>query len=209
MDESVEVGTMRAVRYVGRGESRLEELSIPEPAEGEILLRLRCCGLLRHRSLQARERRHRDRYRPRPRVGRQRSSAGTRSGPLPAGSENHRPSPRSLWEVFPLSAWKRDSLFDFPREPIGSRRLQRVCAGQEASRRESRPSVALRATRRGGDLHGTGCLRPQGHRQSGTSQCRFLVPAAHLGDRPRLRQHGSASFAATPRSISRHSRRHE
>ena len=44
MDEPVEVGTMRAVLYAGRGESRLEELSIPEPAEGEILLRLHCCG---------------------------------------------------------------------------------------------------------------------------------------------------------------------
>ena len=36
---------MRAVRYVGQGESRLVEMPIPEPTEGEILLRLRCCGL--------------------------------------------------------------------------------------------------------------------------------------------------------------------
>ncbi len=36
---------MRAVRYVGRGRSRLEEMPLPEPAEGEVLLRLRCCGL--------------------------------------------------------------------------------------------------------------------------------------------------------------------
>lgn len=36
---------MRAVRYVGQGATRLVEMPIPDPAEGEMLLRLRCCGL--------------------------------------------------------------------------------------------------------------------------------------------------------------------
>lgn len=45
MGEPLETGEMRAVRYVGQGESRLVEMPIPAPSEGEMLLRLRCCGL--------------------------------------------------------------------------------------------------------------------------------------------------------------------
>jgi L-iditol 2-dehydrogenase len=45
MGAPLETGEMRAVCYVGQGESRLAEIPIPDPAEGEILLRLRCCGL--------------------------------------------------------------------------------------------------------------------------------------------------------------------
>lgn len=45
MSAPLETATMRAVRYVGKGESRLVETPIPKPAEGEILLGLRCCGL--------------------------------------------------------------------------------------------------------------------------------------------------------------------
>jgi L-iditol 2-dehydrogenase len=44
MGEAIQLGTMRAVRHVGRGECRLEEMPIPRPEAGEILLRLRGCG---------------------------------------------------------------------------------------------------------------------------------------------------------------------
>lgn len=36
---------MRAVAYAGAGESRVERRPVPEPGSGELLLRMRCCGL--------------------------------------------------------------------------------------------------------------------------------------------------------------------
>lgn len=35
---------MKAVCYAGGGKSRLEEMQVPEPGVGEVLLSLRCCG---------------------------------------------------------------------------------------------------------------------------------------------------------------------
>ena len=45
MAEPSETGWMQAVRYLGGGESRLLEMPLPQVGPGEILLRLRCCGL--------------------------------------------------------------------------------------------------------------------------------------------------------------------
>lgn len=45
MAEPPETGKMQAVRYLGGGESRLVDMPLPRAGPGEILLRLRSCGL--------------------------------------------------------------------------------------------------------------------------------------------------------------------
>jgi L-iditol 2-dehydrogenase len=45
MADLPEIGRMQAIRYAGHGRSCLEEMPVPEPGVGEVLLEVLCCGL--------------------------------------------------------------------------------------------------------------------------------------------------------------------
>ena len=45
MADLPKIGRMQAIRYAGHGESSLEEMPVPVPGTGEILLKVHCCGL--------------------------------------------------------------------------------------------------------------------------------------------------------------------
>ena len=45
MADLPKIGRMQAIRYAGHGESSLEEMPVPVPGTGEVLLKVHCCGL--------------------------------------------------------------------------------------------------------------------------------------------------------------------